>query len=146
MAAEPVGVGAREKNGSRRDHAVQRARLKLSEFVVGGAVSRVGRWTERRATDASPAFRSTVRNAPQGPVCDGRLIDSSIGGDHPRFFIGPLTTDEMRAWYFISEALDAVAARGTGALPLLRRPRVADRIQRFHDAPQGSDVRQWSDP
>lgn len=84
---------------------------------------------ERRVADVVGASRSTVRHALLQLANEGHVIVSSIGDHYSRFFVGPLTIDEMREWYFIFGALDGIAARGAAALPLPRRRRLAERIR-----------------
>ena len=59
---------------------------------------------------------------------------ASIGEHYSRFFVGPLTIDEMREWYFVFGALDGIAARGAAVLPGRRRRELAERIRELAGA------------
>jgi DNA-binding GntR family transcriptional regulator len=84
---------------------------------------------ERQVADVLGASRSTVRNALSQLASEGHVVVSGIGDHYSRFFVAPLTIDEMREWYFIFGALDGIAARGAATLPAERRRVLAARIR-----------------
>ena len=84
---------------------------------------------ERQVADVVGASRSTVRNALSRLAQEGQVVVSGIGDHYSRFFVTPLTIDEMREWYFIFGALDGIAARGAALLPVARRQALAERIR-----------------
>ena len=138
-----VGVGAGGPDKLRRQDAVHRTYLELRDLIVCGAMAPGSPLIERRVSDVVGASRSTVRNALQQLANEGHVVVSSIGDHYSRFFVGPLTIDEMREWYFIFGALDGIAARGAAALPPERRRSLADQVRmlaRAHlDAGTGDD-------
>ncbi len=123
--------------------AVRRAYLHLRDLIVQGAMAPGSPLIERQVADVVGASRSTVRNALQQLAAEGHVVTSSIGDHYSRFFVGPLTVDEMREWYFIFGALDGIAARGAAALPSAERKPLAQEVRalaRAHlDAGSGDD-------
>lgn len=112
-----------------KDDAVKRAYLELRGLIVRGAVSPGSPLIERQVAEVLGASRSTVRNALQRLASEGHVVASRIGDHYSRFFVGPLTIDEMREWYFIIGALDGIAARGAAVLPSVARRPLAQEIR-----------------
>jgi DNA-binding GntR family transcriptional regulator len=81
--------------------------------------------------DNVEASRTTVRNALQQLVNEGFVEAASIGEHYSRFFVRPLTIEEMREWYFVFGALDGIAARGAAVLPQARRRELAERVRQL---------------
>lgn len=111
--------------------AVHRTYLEVRDMIVRGAMAPGTPLIERRVADIVGASRSTVRNSLQQLANEGLVVAGSIGDHYSRFFVGPLTIDEMREWYFIYGALDGIAARGAAVIPLPRRRRLAERVRRL---------------
>jgi len=132
-----------EGGGLRKATAVERVFLELRDLIVRGAMAPGSPLIEQRVADVVGASRSTVRNALHQLANEGHVVVSSIGNRYSRFFVGPLTIEQMREWYFIFGALDGIAARGAAILPRARRHELAGRIRelaRAHlDAGSGDD-------
>lgn len=131
--------------GLARQTAVHRTYLQLRDLIVRGAISPGSPLIEQGVADKVGASRTTVRNALQRLANEGFVEAASIGEHYSRFFVGPLTIDEMREWYFVLGALDGIAARGAAELPSPRRRELAERVRelaREHlEAGTGEDPR-----
>lgn len=109
-----------------RQDAVQRAYLELRDLIVRGTIAPGSPLIERHMAEVVGASRSTVRSAFQRLAHERFVTVSSIGSHYSRFFVGSLTIDEMREWYYMFGALDGLAARGAACLSEEERRRVAD--------------------
>ncbi len=123
--------------------AAHHAYLELRNLIVRGTIAPGSPLIERHVAEVMGASRSTVRNALQRLSAEGHVVVSSIGEHYSRCFVGPLTIDEMREWYFICGALDGIAARGAAGLPGAQRQPLAVKVRtlaRAHlDAGTGDD-------
>lgn len=114
-----------EETGSGKQDAVQRACLELRDLIVRGTIAPGTPLIERTVADVLGVSRTTVRNALQRLANDHFVTVASIGSHYSRFFVGSLTIDEMREWYYMFGALDGIAARGAATLPDTERREVA---------------------
>lgn len=112
-----------------RESAVKRTHLVLRDLIVRGAIAPGSPLIEQRVADSVGASRSTVRNALQQLANEGFVQTGSIGEHYSRFFVGPLTIEEMREWYFLFGAIDGIAARGAAVLPKAKRGSLAARVR-----------------
>ena len=115
-------------------------------MIVRGTIAPGSALIERSMSEVVGASRSTVRSALQRLAHERFVTVSSIGPRYSRFFIGPLTIDEMRELYYMFGALDGIAARNAAALPQEERLRVAGAarpLARAHLAAGSGDKPQY---
>jgi DNA-binding GntR family transcriptional regulator len=112
-----------------KPRAVDRVYAEVRELIVSGAMAPGSPLIDQRVADAVGGSRTTVRTALEQLRREGFVHAASIGDHHSRFFVGALTVEEMREWYWIFGAVDGLAARGAAMLPERERVRVADRVR-----------------
>ncbi|MFC1659923.1 GntR family transcriptional regulator [Gemmatimonadota bacterium] len=112
-----------------RPDAVTKAYLGLRELIVRGTISPGTPLIERRMAEVVGVSRTTVRNALQRLSHEGFVTISGIGASYSRFFVGPLTINDMVEWYYLFGALDGIAARRASELPRERRRTLAQRVR-----------------
>lgn len=120
---------AEREVGLKRATAVERVYLELRDLIVRGALAPGSPLIDQRVAEVVGTSRSTVRNALHRLANEGHVVVSSIGNRYSRSFVGPLTIEQMREWYFIFGALDGIAARGAAVLPRPQRLPLAERVR-----------------